>query len=172
MGLEYCAKSPNNSSDSNKRQQHRQHPQKHQQPQFTMMKLTLAFVALLAACRPASAAWDLLDFNTGPNCPANPGGLVFIGSGPRACENFAAGQRPISFQFTSTGEELQLFFAADCNNANSRQVFSGNGQCFSVLAGGQTATSFNVINPSRKREGIEAPVNATEGGLVTYYGPA
>lgn len=58
----------------------------------------------------------------------------------------------LSFFFSyRNGEELENFFLPDCNPAESRQVFPGNGACFSFLEGGSSAQSFDIIEASGAR---------------------
>lgn len=123
-----------------------------------MAKISLiSFLAIgLALQKPVSAGWTWDIFTSSEDCDGDPT-LVLEGVGEQGCQN--VGFAALSFFFSSNaGEELEIFFLQNCNPADSRQVFAGNGACFSLLEGGSPAQSFDIIEAS----GARTTFNITE----------
>lgn len=125
---------------------------------FKMAKLSLvSFLAIgLALQKPVSAGWDWDIFTQSGDCDGDPT-LVLQGVGTQGCQN--VGFAALSFFFSSNaGEELEIFFLQNCDPDDSRQVFPGNAECFSLLEGGSPAQSFDIIEAS----GARTTFNITE----------
>jgi len=130
-----------------------------------MAGITTPLLAALSILQLASASWTFLDQPEIANC-ATDQFLEFTGNGEKGCGNFADGDQPVSFMFESNaGEELVLFFQLNCGASNSRQVFPGEGKCFTLLSGGAKAQSFSVITSN---DALTA--NLTDGEAVKNYG--
>ncbi|PNP39969.1 hypothetical protein TGAMA5MH_08235 [Trichoderma gamsii] len=123
-----------------------------------MAKLSfISFLAIgLALQKPVSASWEWEVFTSSDDC-GGASTLNLTGNGEQGCQN--VGFAALSFFFTSNaGEELEIFFLQNCNTAESRQVFAGNGACFSLLEGGSPAQSFDIIEAT----GAKTAFNITE----------
>lgn len=128
-----------------------------------MANITLiSFLAIgLALQKPVSASWNWDIFTQSEGCEGSPT-LTLDGNGEQDCQN--VGFAALSFFFSSNAaEELEILFLQNCDSEDSRQVFPGNGQYFSLLEGGSPAQSSDIT----ESDGTRTTFNITENyGIV------